>query len=1774
MKPIGSFYVYLQVILILIKQKMEHFCSYCKVLISSDTELQAHCSSEGHQLAIMSDEEREWKYRAPPRGVGADQYGFCAAYTATGKCRLGQLCCDAHGENELTEWKERFEYRQMKLQRAKENLLQGSSYTEQLLEKWLTSSSPNQIMKESLENVHVSVSPDLNITVSEKNCARDWTFYLSSNAHLRHVALLYETHRNHFRLAELTHNQSENNVKEYKLGPQCQEWSNPDNVCDSMEYRYTCKVKFVTAIYGTFRQAVIFDFGFEPVLVQRLGVDVVSVSDLEKLQQARESMVSFTERWSNEDVMIVPFENKPYPLCDREESLLSCYPAPNSSKFTVSQAVMEPTLTKSNYCSRQHELLCIEEMAQYELLSRYNVQAQLHLTSCYLLTPNAATTAKYAHNGELFANMQLSSVLSEDSAPGRLVLTNCSAVLLASVKSKGEENRKVYEAIIEDKGKTVIYIRLSKKCVEDLKLKPDRDFTAEVQFQLNRLPICEMHFAVDRLHPASLVFPDITVMPPTPWNDNKNSVNLDPRLNPKQKEAVLAITTPLSIRLPPVLIIGPFGTGKTFTLAQAVKMLLEDPSSRVLVCTHSNSAADIYIREYLHPYVAEGHPEATPLRIYYRHRWVATVHPTVQQYCLVSSAGNNRTFNMPALEDIMKYRVIVTTLSTSRYLVQLGLEKGFFTHVLVDEAAQAMECEAIMPLSLANENTRVVLAGDHMQLSPEVYSQFAQDRNLHTSLLERLYDLYPESFSCKILLCENYRSHEAIIQYTSELFYDNHLLASGKQPRHETYYPLTFFTARGEDVQDLNSTAFHNNAEVYEIVERVIELKKSWPEVWGEQDETSIGVVTPYYDQVVRIRAELRKKKLHGVSVERVLNVQGKQFRVIFLSAVRTRRTCSSLVGKPKSSESELDHGFLSNAKLLNTAITRAQSLVAVVGDPVSLCSVGKCRKLWEKFIHTCHKEKSLFGITWDSLRSLLDGMELKKNFVLNPLAPEFVPGRLYHGQPCVPQFSGEPICPNPSAATMPPPWLLLPLPLPVPPMLQPPVAHMVRSPHPCNLGLNFLPPSMLAPPPSTPQNFFPCPAPPRTSVAQPKLPSAIYSRRFGSVRGPVLHVEHGPVKELERNVVNGRPMKRNDGQQSFSSASRQTCPRQIEERNPNHEENDGQRIIGRSEQHSVIHSSTDSTADLPSFHGIQNGLFCLEDNRSERQMNMLKPSEQNEIIVKQNGQNNVPHFQDFNHINAFSEQQFQPIVKPAFANGSLCSLPNSTKLTSDVALSDNGNMNNSEGYHQISENYPPQPVINRLLPSCDIVPSPLNEREKTASMTFENQMLSPFPPVSQTNNGHHSLNKWPAIESPQNFDWLEVVPPPPVNAHTSLQEKLLHLQTMLPPHTDIKLFINSQHLQAAVYKYLFMNEGRVAAKRFLNILDAIKKDCEYLSRNNHMNGFSERTTWSKPDVFSPRDVPNFSVATPVRNGLDMPFCVPSTIESNPCHTDLPQPPELFRNELPVSSFVDPRAFANNNNRAENAIFLPEDKNVNKSLLNMNHRVRGYDFGPENFSRRNGVTLDRSAVERLPLEFSRGLSLGNRGEVDFRNAGLMSTEDHCDVKLYEPLRQSENKINSQNRDLRKHQWMPGQNQPSEQSVLGNSHDDALLIKLRSITSALSTSERERHRLLDGPLPEAPVVHSEREVAAPMTAGPLSTSYPDIPDILTAQILPRKESVSSKVIQRPNPIRPPVADGPLSNIQQSQFLFELSQPNNSSPLQYSHLTSEGMTYAKILRSPQP
>ena len=67
-------------------------------------------------------------------------------YFGEGTCRFGDKCSQAHSDKELVEWKERFEYKRERMQRAKESDLQGNSYAEQLLERWMGAENPEHVV--------------------------------------------------------------------------------------------------------------------------------------------------------------------------------------------------------------------------------------------------------------------------------------------------------------------------------------------------------------------------------------------------------------------------------------------------------------------------------------------------------------------------------------------------------------------------------------------------------------------------------------------------------------------------------------------------------------------------------------------------------------------------------------------------------------------------------------------------------------------------------------------------------------------------------------------------------------------------------------------------------------------------------------------------------------------------------------------------------------------------------------------------------------------------------------------------------------------------------------------------------------------------------------------------------------------------------------------------------------------------------------------------------------------------------------------------------------------------------------------------------------------------------------------------------------------------------------------------------------------------------------------------------------------------------------------
>ena len=122
------------------------------------------------------------------------------------------------------------------------------------------------------------------------------------------------------------------------------------------------------------------------------------------------------------------------------------------------------------------------------------------------------------------------------------------------------------------------------------------------------------------------------------------------------------------------------------------------------------------------------------------------------------------------------------------------------------------------------------------------------------------------------------------------------------------------------------------------------------------------------------------------------LTAAGKEFRAVFISTVRTSFTCQSFHQRDGGSGSrQLPYWeFLSDSTLLNTAITRAKSLVAVIGNPVSLCTVGDCRGNWRDYIRRCNDRKALYGISHEELNKEIRAS--LSRISLNPEAATFVP--------------------------------------------------------------------------------------------------------------------------------------------------------------------------------------------------------------------------------------------------------------------------------------------------------------------------------------------------------------------------------------------------------------------------------------------------------------------------------------------------------------------------------------------------------------------------------------------------------------------------------------------------------------------------------------------------------------------------------------------------------------------------------------------------------------
>jgi helicase MOV-10 len=173
------------------------------------------------------------------------------------------------------------------------------------------------------------------------------------------------------------------------------------------------------------------------------------------------------------------------------------------------------------------------------------------------------------------------------------------------------------------------------------------------------------------------------------------------------------------------------GTGKTVTVVEAILQLLDrDPKVSILACAPSNSAADL---------IAERLKVLGPSQLFRLNaasREYKTLPKILQEFSLVNG---DLVFAIPPLERMVGFRVVVATCVSGGVPHGLGVRRGHFSHIFLDEAAQCMEPEAMIPIkTMADNRTNIILAGDFCQLGPSIRSSVAGALGLGRSYLARL----------------------------------------------------------------------------------------------------------------------------------------------------------------------------------------------------------------------------------------------------------------------------------------------------------------------------------------------------------------------------------------------------------------------------------------------------------------------------------------------------------------------------------------------------------------------------------------------------------------------------------------------------------------------------------------------------------------------------------------------------------------------------------------------------------------------------------------------------------------------------------------------------------------------------------------------------------------------------------------------------------------------------------------------------------------------------
>ena len=273
---------------------------------------------------------------------------------------------------------------------------------------------------------------------------------------------------------------------------------------------------------------------------------------------------------------------------------------------------------------------------------------------------------------------------------------------------------------------------------------------------------------------------------------------------------------------------------------------------------------------------------------------------------------------------------VVTNLSAKN---SLPLKENLFDLLIIDEASQ---CDIASALPLFYRAKQVVIIGDPKQLKhisllretddkkvasvskiSKLYLDYAYSKNSLYDIAERNIKSNNKS---PILLNQHYRSYRDIISFSNEYFYEKKLNIMTDESKliSDKVHPrgVKWIDVRGKTIQTKSP---YNKEEATEVIKILKSFKKS------RLKKISFGIVTLFRAQMELIADMIKRtSELNNmdITVGTTHRFQGDEKDIIIFSPAISQ-------GLKKST---LNWIHTTN-QLLNVAITRARSVLMIVGD-------------------------------------------------------------------------------------------------------------------------------------------------------------------------------------------------------------------------------------------------------------------------------------------------------------------------------------------------------------------------------------------------------------------------------------------------------------------------------------------------------------------------------------------------------------------------------------------------------------------------------------------------------------------------------------------------------------------------------------------------------------------------------------------------------------------------------------------------------------------------